>query len=444
MKRFAVLMILMLAAFTAVSAQETVEITFVHIFGGEQDSRVEVLRAIADEFEAANPGVTITLQSPSTDYTEVFNAALLSASQGDAPTIVQVEEGLTQLAADSTFFVPVGSLVSAEQLASMEDVLPVVRNYYAIGDDIWSIPWNSSNPLFFYNKNFFRAAGLDPDVPPATFADVTAACEAILAHREELGIESCANWPLTTWFVEQWVAMDDANIANNDNGRSARASEMLYTDPAIVSVVQWWADLAAAGAYTYSGTANDYSGEGISFLSKKTAMTINSTAGLTLFKQFSVLQGIDLGIARLPMPDADATNGGTVGGASLWVSAGQSDAETQAAVDFIFFLTGTENDIRWHKGSGYFPNRLSSIEALTAEGWFEAEPAYAIALGQLQDAGGTVANQGAVIGPSAEVRGFLAAAIQSIIDGGESVDAALAAAKAQADAVLADYNSLFE
>ena len=182
MKRFAVLMILMLAAFTAVSAQETVELTFVHIFGGEQDSRVEVLRAIADEFEAANPGVTITLQSPSTDYTEVFNAALLSASQGDAPTIVQVEEGLTQLAADSTFFVPVGSLASAEQLASLEDVLPVVRNYYAIGDDIWSIPWNSSNPLFFYNKNFFRAAGLDPDVPPATFADVTAAC-AIVASK---------------------------------------------------------------------------------------------------------------------------------------------------------------------------------------------------------------------------------------------------------------------
>lgn len=443
MKRFAILALCLAVMLSSGAlAQEPVEITFMHIFGGEQDSRVEVVRAIADEFEAANPGVTITLISPSTDYTEVFNSALLSASQGDAPTIVQVEEGLTQLAADSQFFVPIGSLASEEQLASLDDVLPVVRNYYSIGEDIWSLPWNSSNPVMFYNKGMFEQAGLDPENPPRTFADITAACEKLMAIQEELGISACANWPMTTWFVEQWAAMENVVIANNDNGRSARATEMLYTDPTIKSIVEWWAGLAADGYYQYSGTPNDYSGEGIAFLSKRTAITINSTAGLTLFNQFSVLQGIKLGIAPLPIPNEDATNGGTVGGASVWVGAGKSEAETQAAVDFLFFLTNTENDIRWHKGSGYFPNRISSIEALTAEGWFDTAPAFGIALVQLQSAGGTVANQGAVVGPSAEVRGFLVSALQSVIDGGETIDDALAAAKAQADATLADYNSL--
>ncbi|MBK8137025.1 MAG: extracellular solute-binding protein [Chloroflexi bacterium] len=443
MKRFAVIAVMLVAAFSfGASAQEPVEITFAHIFGGEQDSRVEVIRAIADEFQAANPGVTITLVSPSTDYTELFNSALLSASQGDAPTIVQVEEGLTQLAADSQFFTPIGDLATPEQLASLDDVLPVVRSYYAIGDTLWSLPWNSSNPILFYNRGMFELAGLDPDTPPATFADLTAACESIMSRREQLGVDACVNWPMATWFVEQWVAMQDALIANNDNGRTARASEMLYTDPAVKSVVEWWADLATKGFYTYSGTPNDYTGEGIAFLSKRTAITINSTAGITLFNQFSVVQGIELGIAGLPVPNAEATNGGTVGGASVWISAGATDAQKRAATDFLFFLTSTENDIKWHKGSGYFPNRVTSIEALTAEGWFETAPAFGIALGQLQAAGGTIANAGAVIGPSAEVRGFLVSAIQSIIDGGETVDAALEAAKAQADATLADYNTL--
>lgn len=425
-----------------VVAQEPINLTFVHIFGGDQDSRVEVLRAIADEFEAANPGVTITLESPSTDYTELFNAVLLSASQGSAPHIVQVEEGLTQLAIDSQLFLPVGSLASDEQLASLEDVLPVVRNYYSVGDTVWSLPWNSSNPLLYYNKGMFEAAGLDPNDPPSTFAEVDAACEAIMAVQADLGVEACINWPMVTWFIEQWVAMQDAVIANNDNGRSARATEMLYTDPAVELVVSWWASLAEKGYYTYSGSPNDYTGEGIRFLSKKTAMTINSTAGLTLFQNFSVAQGIDLGVAPLPIPNEDADNGGTVGGASVWITSGHSEAELQAATNFLFFLTNTANDIAWHKGSGYFPNRLSSIAQLEAEGWFEQAPAFRIALDQLQQAGGTVANAGAVIGPSAEVRGFLIQAVQSIIDGGETVSDALESAKAQADAVLADYNAL--
>lgn len=132
-------------------AQEIV-IDFAHIFGGEGDIRRDVIRAIADDFEAQNPGIRINLVSPSNDYTELFNRVLLDAQQGNAPAVVQVEEGLTQLAADSGLFVAVGDVATPEQLAQYEGILPVVRSYYTIGDKIWSVPWNSSNPVVYYNK----------------------------------------------------------------------------------------------------------------------------------------------------------------------------------------------------------------------------------------------------------------------------------------------------
>lgn len=445
MKKLTVLILIALLAALAggIAAQdEPIEIVFVHIFGGEQDSRVEVVRAIADEFEALNPNVRITLQSPSTSYVELFNAVLLGASQGNAPHIVQVEEGLTQLAADSGFFVPIDQLASAEQIASLDDMMPVVLNYYSIGETLWSVPWNSSNPVLYYNRGMMELAGLDPDAPPATFAELTSACEAIMAIQEELGVTGCINWPMATWFVEQWMAMKDALIANNDNGRSARATEMLYTSPEMVEIIEWWAEMAERGFYVYSGQAGDYNGEGIAFLSRRTAFTINSTAGMTLFINFSRAQSIELGVARLPIPDETATNGVTVGGASLWITNGHTEAELQAANDFIFFLTSTENDMKWHKGSGYFPNRVSSIEALEAEGWFERSPFFRIALDQLLESNSNVSNQGAITGPSAEVRGILVEAVQSIIDGGIAVEEALAAAKIRADRVLAEYNAL--
>ena len=150
-------------ALAPIQAQETITVSMVHIFGNENDDRGGLIQSIADEFMAANPGVVIELSSPTTDYVELFNAALLAADQGQAPTIVQVEEGLTQLAADSGFFLPIGSVASAEQLASLDDLLPVVRDYYTIGGELYSVPFNASNPLLFYNKGMFAAAGLDPD-----------------------------------------------------------------------------------------------------------------------------------------------------------------------------------------------------------------------------------------------------------------------------------------
>jgi sn-glycerol 3-phosphate transport system substrate-binding protein len=426
----------------AALAQENVTITFVHIFGGENDSRGAVVQQIAAAFMEANPGITVEVTSPSSDYTELFNSALLAAEQGGAPTIVQVEEGLTQLAADSGYFVPIAEIASAEQLATLDDLLDTVRAYYTIGGELYSVPWNASNPVLYYNKGMFAQAGLDPEDPPSTFAEVTAACEAIMAIQAELSIRGCINFPMSSWFPEQWVAMQNGLIANNDNGRSARATEVLYTDAPMLNVVTWMGEMAARGFFVYSGTPNDFNGEGTAFLGRNTAMTINSTAGLTLISRFAALQRIDLGIAPLPTPSEDATNGVTVGGASLWVSAGKSEAETRAAVDFIFFLTNTENDMRWHQGSGYFPTRESSIAQLTADGWFERNPNFAIAINQLQASAGNIANAGAILGPSSDVRGYLVEAIRSVVDSGADPAEALAVAKRRADAALAEYNAV--
>jgi len=437
---FLLFAVLCAVAIAPLHAQEPITISMVHIFGAENDDRGGLIQAVADEFMEDNPGIVVELQSPSTDYIELFNGALLAADQGQAPTIIQVEEGLTQLAADSGFFIPIGDIASEEQLASLDDLLPVVREYYSIGGTLYSVPFNTSNPLMFYNKNMFVAAGLDPETPPATFEDILAACAAIMASPEPPS--ACMNFPMTAWFPEQWMSMQNGLIANNENGRAARATAVNYDQTEMLTIAEWYKAMDDAGYLTYSGTPNDYQGEGISFLSKATAITINSTAGVSLFQRFGMIQGIDLGIAPLPAPNADATNGMTVGGASLWVTADSTPEQTQAAVDFIFFLTNTEHDMAWHQGTGYIPSRISSIDALTASGWFDENPAFGIAVKQLQDSAGNVANAGAIMGPSAEVRGILVEALQSIIDGGEEPISALHAAKDRADAILADYNSV--
>jgi sn-glycerol 3-phosphate transport system substrate-binding protein len=424
-------------------AQDPVEIKFVHIFSDQQDFRSEVVLQIAQEFMAQNPNVTVTVEAPTSDYEELFNSALLAAEQGNAPHVVQVEESLTQLAVDSQLFVPISQVASEEQLADLEDYLPQVKAFFSVGEELWGLPWNTSTPLLYYNKNLFEAAGLDPNAPPTTFDEVLATCAAFQAAQLE-GLDACMNWPLASWFPEQWMAMQNAVLVNNDNGRSARASEVLFTAPEMLNVLTWWQTMSDNDYYTYSGTPNDYNGDAIIFLGQSTAMHINSTAGVTLLKSFSAAQGFELGIAPLPLPSPEATNGLTVGGASLFISAGYSEAETQAAIDFAFFLTNTQNGATWHQGTGYFPNRQSTLDLLNEEGWFEANPDFAIGLQQVLDGQQNVATAGMVLGPAQQVRGFLIEAIQSVVDQGADPLEALEAAKGRADQALADYNALFE
>lgn len=450
MKKLSVILVLLLAVMglgLTASAQSQVEITFVHIFGvaegaENEDVRIAVIQGIVDAFMAENDNVVIRVESSSTNYEELFNNALRSAEQGLAPHIVQVEEGLVQLAVDSGYFVPISDIATEEQLASLDDLLGPVREFYNLGEEVWGIPWNSSNPVFYYNRDMFRTAGLDPDVPPRTFAEVLTACEAIAAALPDL--PSCANWPMVSWFPEQWVSMQGGLIVNNGNGREARPTEVYYDSPEMLNVVNFMQEMAQRGFYRYTGTPQDYVGEAGTFLTRRSAMTINSTAGISNFIAFSGRLGVDLGVARLPIPNEDATNGVTMGGAALFVTAGHSDAELQAAADFIFFLTNTENDMAWHMGSGYFPNRVTSLEQLTANGWFEQNPFYRVAIDQLNDSQRNAATAGAVIGPSATVRGYLIEAIQSVVDGGQDPLTALQAARTRAERELADYNSLFE
>lgn len=473
MKRlFAFMAIVMFGAVavTPILAQDEIVVDFAHIFGGEGDVRRDVLQAIADDFEAQNPGIKINLVSPGNDYTEVFNRVLLDAQQGNGPDVVQVEEGLTQLAADSTLFVPIGDVATPEQMTQYEGILPVVRNYYKIGETVWSLPWNSSNPVVYYNKTITDLLQIKLPDTPLTFQQVLDICKQVKAVEAVIkaanpAFQACINFPMTSWLPEQWMSMQNALVANNDNGRSARATEMNFTSPEMVKIVQFYKDLSDNSYFTYTGTPNDYNGEGGLFGTGATIFHINSTAGITLFVNGFAGAGVELGIAPLFVPDEDATNGVTVGGASVWVLAGQSEAETKAAVDWAFFLTSMENDIRWHQGSGYFPNRQDSIDYLTTGGafvdadgkptaadaagakeaaWFDTYPFFAVAINQLQNSEGTVANQGAVIGSNAEVRAILVKALQSVVDGGISPEEALAAAKTQADQVLADYNAVVE
>lgn len=417
-------------------AQDQIEITFSHIFGDE--NRSGLIQKYADAYMAEHPNVKINLQI-ATSYPENINGALLASEQGNAPHIVQIYEIGSRLALDSGIFIPVGSIATEEQLATLDDIIQPVLNYYTFDDQVWSVPFNSSNPILYYNMEILEQAGVE--TVPQTYSEVLAACDAIMAAGIE-SLEGCIGWSLNGWFVEQWVSQQGALLANNGNGRADRATEVELDSEAMLNIFNWWKELADKDYYVYTGALEDWDGSDALFTGQQVAFHITSTADLRNITEAATEAGFSAGTGYLPIPDGVERNGTVIGGASLWLTGNHPQAELEAAVDFMLFLGQTENGVDWHKGTGYFPIRYSAIEALEAEGWFEANPTFKTAFDQLTTTIPNEASAGAVIGIFQELRTIVEQAAQSVIDGGADPAEALAAADDRADESMAEYNSL--
>lgn len=423
--------LLTLALTGTATAQTTVE--FWHSFGDAK--RGDWIQARAAEFNKANPGVKV-VPSYKGSYNDSLQATILAARQNKAPALVQIFEVGSQLALDSGAFQP----VSAIKAVDFSDYIKPVINYYTIGGKVNSLPFNSSSPVLYFNQDLMKKAGLNPAAPPTTFGGLLNACKKIEAAK--LGA-TCFGMSLNGWFIEQWMAQQGATLLNNGNGRTARATATNLESAAAKNIFTFFKTLQANKAYTYTGKLEDWDGSDAIFTNQKTVFHITSTADIGNIRDAAKTSGFAVGVGMLPIPDGTKRNGVVIGGASLWVSKGISKAQAEGALDFSLYMTNTKNMADWHKLTGYYPVRQSSIALLRQQGWFTQSPLQLVAFDQLTKTVPSPATAGGLNGAAIQTRKIIEEGLQKVL-AGQSVDAALKETKARADAALNEYNANFK
>jgi len=349
---------------------------------------------------------------------------------------VQIFEVGSQLALDSGVFQPVSSVRNVD----FGDYIKPVVNYYTIQGKVNSLPFNSSSPVLYFNRDLMVKAGLDPKVPPTTFGAVLKACAKFDAAK--LGVKCMALTPYS-WLFEQWMSEQNAVLLNNGNGRQGRATASNVDSAAARKVFQFYKDLQDRGYLTNTGKLADTSGTDAIFGSQKALFTIDSTAAIGNLTDAAKQAGFRMGVGVLPIPDGSKRNGVVIGGASLWISKTAPRAQAEAALDFALYMTSTGNMASWHKLTGYYPVRSSSVDLLRKQGWFSSTPLQILAFNQLLNTTPNVASAGALNGAAIQTRNIIEQGIQKVLSG-QSVDSAVSATKEQVDAALADYNKNFK
>lgn len=440
-KRVSITMIIMALSFSLYAAgqkeevkdsvKEPTEIQFWHAFS--DDARSGWISNLADEWNSNQTDYKLVPENKGS-YRETLQASVLASRQGVAPHLVQIFEVGSQLALDSGIFTPIGEVGNID----LSDYIEPVLNYYTFNNAVYSIPFNSSSPILYTNKDMMIQAGLDPNNPPETFEEIIEACEIA----KEAGVQASGlGFNVHGWFFEQWLAEQGEPIVNNGNGRNSRATETMLNSDASKKILGFIKELNDKGFYKYTGKLEDWGGSDAIFQESKTMFHITSTADLGNITK-AIDNRFDMGTGRLPIPSISKRNGVVIGGASVWLTNGHVQNELEAARDFILFMTNTKNMKSWHKLTGYYPVRNSSVNELKDEGWFTSAPTRTIAFTQLLETIPNQATAGGVMGTFGDTRTIVEQAIQKVLNG-EEVDSALNEAKLLADLKLEEYNKNF-
>ncbi|MCC7275794.1 MAG: sn-glycerol-3-phosphate ABC transporter substrate-binding protein UgpB [Alphaproteobacteria bacterium] len=422
-----------LAAAPAV-AQQPVEIQFWHAMGGALNDWVDDLAKGFNDSQKTYKVVAVNKGN----YTEVMTGAIAAFRAGKAPHIIQVfEVGTATMMAAKGAVKPVYEVMAEAGITwDPKAYLPAVVGYYTTTDGkMLSMPLNSSSPIFYYNKDAFKKAGL-PDKAPATWPEVRAAAKKLQAAGVPCGISTA--WP--SWvLLENFSAWHNLPFGTLENGFAGLGTEFQINSPAHVTHLERIAEMQKAKEFDYGGRRGDSQ---VKFTNAECGMYLQSSAGLS-----SILKTakFDVGFGMMPYwPDlTKGPNGGPqnsiLGGATLWVLGGKSKPEVKGVAEFFAYLSKPDVQAASHQRTGYLPITLAAYELTKKQGFYEKNPGFEIANQQMTLNPPTANSKGIRFGNLVQIRDIFEEEMEAVFAGKKTAKAALDTSVQRGNALLRQF-----
>ncbi len=414
--RFLQIVVLAVAALAS-PAQAATEIMWWHAMSGELGKQLEKLAA---NFNASQSDFRI-VPTYKGNYTETVTASIFAFRSRSQPAIVQVNEiaTATMMAAKGAIY-PVYELMRDQsEPFSPEAYLPAVAGYYSdVAGNMLSFPFNASTPILYYNKDLFRAAGLDPEVPPKTWPEIGAAAKRLRSAGAACGLTT--SWP--SWInVENFSAFHNLPLATRSNGFGGLDAELTFNNPTVVRHIAQLAEWQGTKAFEYSGRGQSAEPR---FQKGECAIFIGSSATRADIKANSKFE---VGYGMMPYwPDvAGAPQNTIIGGATLWVLRDRPRAEYTGVARFFAYLSKPEVQAAWHQNTGYLPITRAAFDFTRAQGFYDRNPGAAISIEQMTLKPPTENSKGIRLGSFVLIRDVIEDELEHVFSGKRSAQAAL-------------------
>ena len=404
---------------SASTAFAQTEVQFWHAMGGNLGDTVN---ALAEGFNKSQSEYKVNPVYKGS-YTETLTAAIAAFRAKQAPHIVQVfEVGTANMMAAKGAVYPVYQLMAdAKEPFDPKAYIGPVYGYYSTPDGkLLSMPFNSSTPVLYWNKELMQKAGLDPNTSPKTWPELGEMAKKAVAAGAKCGFTP--QWQ--TWtMIENYGAWHNLPYATKDNGFGGTDIELKFNDAPRVKFIQMLADWGKDKTFVYGGregksTALFTAGDCVFHIASS-----GSAAGIE-----KALGGASkFGIGMMPYsPDvAPKPQNSIIGGATLWVLQGRPAAEYKGVAKFMNYLASTPVQAKWHQETGYVPITTAAAEATEKEGFYKKFPGREVAVQELTLNPPTANSKGLRIGNFVQIRDIVDGELENVWSGKKDAKTAL-------------------
>lgn len=421
----ALLLVAMLAVFSpAAFAQEEEPVTFQVFYPVAVDAPIAaILEGYIEDFQAEYPHITVEPVF-SGGYGDVQTAIQTTIDGGGEPPAlaVMLATALYDLI-NADYIAPLDGYIAGMEdgEAFLSDFLPafLANSYY--DDQLWSIPFQRSAVVMYYNANMFADAGLEPPTSWQSWAEAAQALTVVDGDTTNWGLQFPSGWPY--WLFQPLAIGAGQNILEDD-------CTVVFDDPKVIEAVQFYIDLSAEYGAMPAGVQSVWPTATTDFASGVTAMITHSSGSLR-----GIVEQADFEVGVMAYPGKEeGTYASVPGGGNFYILKGAPQEQQDAAWKFVEFLSRPEYVADYSINTGYIASRASAYDTEAMDAYIEEVPQALATRDALEFAGAELSIQNL-----GQVRNIFHDYLQRAYNGEMGAAEAMAAAQAEADAAMADF-----
>lgn len=381
-------------------------------------------KAVGDLCDEFNSSQSEVLVDPiySGGYAETMQRCITAAKSGNPPDIAVMTGADMWVSIDADIIIPLQPFIDKSGGDSfISPFYQAFLNDCEISGQIYGIPFQKSTPIFYYNKDMFREAGLDPNSGPKDWNELVEYAKKLTVRKGNTVTRWGLEIPVDQWIYTGMIMQAGGTISNKAGNRIA------LNTPEGIEALSFMKSLAMD--YKVMPSRRLFGDSSADFVAGKTAMMYNSTGNLTFVRQNATF---DWGVSFLPAGKVRAV---PTGGGHLVVFNGISRERQEAAWKFITWLTSPANAAKWSVASGYVPVRKDAFNVAEMKQYVARYPQALVARDQLQYA----RREEPASHEGRQISQLITVMLESVLAGNEKPSDALNGVQNQIDTVLAPF-----